>query len=182
MNKNIGEQPCVDLWGHRPTHLGDRLTHWVDNQSFSPQKGFITDRFHQLSEWLVSDNPAGVKEPDVKVLGWRGFIWSAVGRTAKFSTKFSTISHLHTWKSGILAHTPCHWCREYCIYRLKSIRNNVGFITPLVVDYQEESPDVYHTPNLLMCTQTKDGHYHLLGTTPNTTAASNGGGRRQVAC
>jgi hypothetical protein len=31
--------------------------------SFSPQKGFITDRntpqFHQLSEWLVLDDPAG---------------------------------------------------------------------------------------------------------------------------
>jgi hypothetical protein len=31
--------------------------------SFSPQKGFITDRnspqFHQLSDWLMSGNPAG---------------------------------------------------------------------------------------------------------------------------
>ena len=31
--------------------------------SFPPKKGFITDRtttqFHQLSGWLVSDNPAG---------------------------------------------------------------------------------------------------------------------------
>ena len=33
--------------------------------SFSPQKGFITDRnnlqFHQLSGWLVSDDPTGEK-------------------------------------------------------------------------------------------------------------------------
>ena len=33
------------------------------NEFFPPQKGFIYDRntpqFHQLSEWLVSDDPAG---------------------------------------------------------------------------------------------------------------------------
>jgi hypothetical protein len=38
---------------------------------FSLQKGFITDRntpqFHQLSDWLVADGPAG--EKGVEVLG-----------------------------------------------------------------------------------------------------------------
>ena len=50
----------VDLGGHRPTHWGARPS---QTECFSPQKGFITDRnttqFHQLSGWLVSDDPAG---------------------------------------------------------------------------------------------------------------------------
>jgi hypothetical protein len=54
------EQPWVGLVGHRPTHCGARLSQ--SDWGFSPQKGFITDRnapqFHQLSGWLVSDDPA----------------------------------------------------------------------------------------------------------------------------
>ena len=49
----------MGLEAQRPTHLGARPT----RISFSQQKGFITDRkttqFHQLSGWLVSDDPAG---------------------------------------------------------------------------------------------------------------------------
>ena len=55
---------------------------------FSPQKGFITDRnasqFHQLSGWLVSDDPAGEEAG----CGGPGLSWlhvRPVGRTAKFS-------------------------------------------------------------------------------------------------
>ena len=53
------------------------------------------------------------------------------------------------------------------IYRLKMVLN-VGFwcdsthvkiATPPVVAYQENNPDFYLTPNLLMCTLTKDVHY-----------------------
>lgn len=53
------------------------------------------------------------------------------------------------------------------IYRLKTVLN-VGFwrdsthvkiATPPVVAYQENNPDFYLTPNLLMCTLTKDVHY-----------------------
>ncbi|CAB1315824.1 unnamed protein product, partial [Coregonus sp. 'balchen'] len=53
------------------------------------------------------------------------------------------------------------------IYRLKTVLN-VGFwrdkthvkiITPPVIAYQEHNPDFYLTPNLLMCTLTKDVHY-----------------------
>ena len=58
--------------------------------SFSPQNDFITGRnspqFHQLS-WCWSQTIPQVKMPDVEVLGWCGYMWSAVvrpvGRTAK---------------------------------------------------------------------------------------------------
>ena len=53
------------------------------------------------------------------------------------------------------------------IYRLKTVlivgfwHNNthVKISTPPVIAYQEHNPDFYFTPNLLMCTLTKDVHY-----------------------
>ena len=60
--------------------------------SFSPQKGFITDRntpqFHQLSGWLVSDDPAGEEAgcggPGLALLH---VVVRPVGRTVKFSKR-----------------------------------------------------------------------------------------------
>ena len=77
-----GARPWVGLGRHRPTHLGGRSAHCEAKSSqFSTQKCFITDRntpqFHQLSGWLVSDDPAS-EMPDVEVLGWHGYyMWSA---------------------------------------------------------------------------------------------------------
>ena len=53
------------------------------------------------------------------------------------------------------------------IYRLKTVLNvglwhdstHVKIVTPPVVAYQENNPDLYLTPNLSMCTLTKDVHY-----------------------
>ncbi|CAB1324125.1 unnamed protein product, partial [Coregonus sp. 'balchen'] len=53
------------------------------------------------------------------------------------------------------------------IYRLKTVLNigfwrdstHVKITTPPIVAYQEHNPDFYLTPNLLMCTLTKDVHY-----------------------
>jgi hypothetical protein len=51
--------------------------------SFSPQKGFITDRntpqFHQLSGGWSQTIPQ-VMKPDVEVLGWRGYMGAEVVR------------------------------------------------------------------------------------------------------
>ena len=51
-----------------------------NQNEFLPQKCFITDQntpqFHQLSGgW--SQTIRQVKKPDVEVLGWRGYTWSA---------------------------------------------------------------------------------------------------------
>ena len=64
----------------------------ANQNDFFPHKGVITDRktpqLHQLSGWLVSANPQ-VKKLNVKVLGWRGYSWSAVVRPVVLTAKFS---------------------------------------------------------------------------------------------
>jgi hypothetical protein len=58
---------------------------------FLPQKGFITDRNTPQHSPLPTPPQTilQVKNPDVEVLSWCGYKWSAlvrlVGRTAKFS-------------------------------------------------------------------------------------------------
>jgi hypothetical protein len=63
--EGIGKHPLVNQ--AQPIRMG-----------FSPQKGFITDRnasqFHQLSGWLVSDDPAGEEAR----CGGSGLTWSHV--------------------------------------------------------------------------------------------------------
>jgi hypothetical protein len=54
--------------------------------NFSPQNVFVTEiNTCQLPPQMIPQ----VKKPDVEILGWRGYTWSAVvrqvGRTAKFS-------------------------------------------------------------------------------------------------
>ena len=56
-----GAQPCVDLGGHRHTHWGARPSQ--SELVFTHKKALITDKstpqFHQLSGWLISDDPTG---------------------------------------------------------------------------------------------------------------------------
>ena len=51
----------------------------------------VQTQFHQLSGWLVSDDPAG-EETDVEVLGWRGYTCSAVVRPVGHTFKFSKMT------------------------------------------------------------------------------------------
>ena len=61
----------------------------ANQNEFTPQKGFITDRNTPQHPNNPSQTIQQVKKSDVEVLGWRGYTWSAivrlVGHTAKFS-------------------------------------------------------------------------------------------------
>ncbi|XP_071224833.1 probable acyl-CoA dehydrogenase 6 isoform X2 [Salvelinus alpinus] len=84
-----GAQPWMGLGEHRLTHWGARPS---QSECVFPHKRALLQTeillFHQLSEWLVSDNPAG-EESDVEVLGLHGYTWSAVVRPVRRTAKFS---------------------------------------------------------------------------------------------
>jgi hypothetical protein len=56
----------------------------ANQNSFFPQKSYITDINTPLHPPLPQ-----VKKPDVEVLGWRGYTWSAIGNPVGHATKFS---------------------------------------------------------------------------------------------
>ena len=78
-------QPWVGLGGHRPTHWGAMPG---QSQLVFPHKKRVL-----LQTEIILSTPL-----DVKVLGWRGYAWSAVvmpvGRTTKFSNMTSEVEKL----------------------------------------------------------------------------------------
>ena len=74
---------------HRPTHFRARLNQWEARPRQSELFFFPTKRTLLQTEIPHSQNILQVKKPDVEVLGWRGYMRTAlvrlVGRTAKFS-------------------------------------------------------------------------------------------------
>ena len=80
----------MGLGGHRSTHWGARpsQSEWVfPHKRALLQTKILLSFIRCPGGW--SQTILQVKKPDVEILGWRGYTWSAVvrqvGRTAKFS-------------------------------------------------------------------------------------------------
>ncbi|CAB1320029.1 unnamed protein product [Coregonus sp. 'balchen'] len=73
----------------------------------------------------------------------------------------------HSSPAAHMSWAGADWTTQAVKHTLKTVLNigfwrdntHVKIITPPLIAYQEHNPDFYLTPNLLMCTLTKDVHY-----------------------